>query len=545
MVNYSKIADKIFQIVKGYDHQPLMYNDRGDEISNPEEARKFFIKDPNYMVSLDESEDTIRFIRNSNIPLEELESLMKHIKQLAQSYMLKTHINVFGKTISPREFSYEVEKVRGREENKSDVLESTVETIETIITPVAEASLSRLHGSKKTSYQTLESVRLVIRHRQAVDEERHGARSRAIHSIFLETNGERFRFPHNHLPGARAMARHIYEGGEMSDNIGQYIVNQTGNFIKLREFYRYARSNKLINEGSEDIVKVVRENISQIRDTLGKLSGAKSYSRVKEEVESQEECAEEEKSDDSLVDMFTVKKFDEKIGEILPLVNKLVTEKQNWKAKIEEASKEVFTIYREELSEDDIFEFENPIQKLGYKIRKISERVQEESSLSKFVARVGDKLSEGEEISDFEKTVVRNVLENLEEVDKPKQEEAGLDVIENIVEGYGKKLSKYDDRVLFEEETYAKVLVNGKDIFRGDYVGIEELCEFLSKKLSTRYFLCEYPSEGETFGVEYFDLYDLLDENMFDGSEINIGNRKGKQINLKFVSDKIFEKKIK
>lgn len=445
MVNYDKIADKIFQIVKGYGHQPLMYNVRGDEISNPEEARKFFIKEPNYMISLDDDQDTVRFIRNSSIPLEELESVMKHIKQLAQSYMMKTHLSAFGKTISPKAFADEAEKVKGREKNKDDV----VETVE-LVGDIAEASLTRLHGSRKTSYQTLESVRIIVRHRQAVDEEKHGARSRAIQSIFLEKDGERFRFPHNYLPGARAMARHMYEGGDTTDSIGQHIVEQTGNFIKLREFYRYARTNKLINENSEDIVKVVRENIDQIRNSLGKLAGAKSYGRIKEEIQDQEGTVQEEATDDSLVDMFTVKKFDEKIGDILPLVNRLVTEKQNWKQQIEEASKGKFVIYREELSEDEILEFENPVQKLGYKIKKISERVQEETSLSKFVARVGDKLQEGEELSDFEKSVVRNVLENLEEVDRPKQEEAGLDIIDNVMEGIGKRLSKYDDRFLFE-----------------------------------------------------------------------------------------------
>lgn len=598
MINYDKVSDKIFQIIKGYGHRPIMYNTRGDEVSNPEEARKFFVKEPNYMVSLDEDEDVLRLVRNGSIPLETMEPVMKHIKQLAQSYMLNTYLSSFGQTVSPKEFADEAEKVKGREKNKSDVVESSTheeemwqvhipaniydgkyydkrtvpyrvskdvaatkeeaieyvnnnkekvladldqkrmrvgdrsiryvgkpveknvffkdiyhvrpitvgrrmgETVE-LVGDIAEASISRLHGSKKTSYQTLESVKVIVRHKSAVDEEKHGARSRAIHSIFLERAGERFRFPHNYLPGARAMARHMYEGGELHDTIGSYIIEQTGNYIKLREFYRYARSNKLINEDSEDIVKVVRENIDQIKNTLGKLTGAKSYGRIKEELEEREETVAEELTDESLVDMFTVKKFDEKIGDILPLVNKLVTEKNNWKQKIEEASKEKFTIYREELSEDEIFEFENPLQKLGYNIKRLSERVQEETSLSRFVARVGNKMMEGEELSDFEKAVVRNVLENVEEIDKPKQEDEGLDVIENIVEGFGKKLSKYDDRVLFESSEWVKdsrlfslsgihgrhrevfyELLDGMDPSRGfgpeDWV--EEMNKFLTKR---------------------------------------------------------------
>lgn len=533
MINYDKVADKIFSIIKGYGHDLVMFSDEGSETANPEEARRFFIKEPNYMVTLDDSENTIRFIRNSNVPLDKLESLMKHIKQLSQSHMLKTHISAFGQTVSPKEYAHEVEKKKRRSQNKTGV----VETIVGVVGDIVEASLSRLHGSKKTSYQTLESVKVIVRHKSAVDEEKHGARSRAIHSIFLERAGERFRFPHNHLPGARAMARHMYEGGDMNDTVGHHIVEQTGNYIKLREFYRYTKSNKLINENSEDIIKVVKENIDQIRNTLGKLSGAKSYGRVKEEIQNQEESVQEELTDDSMVDMFTVKKFDERIGDILPLVNKLVTEKQNWKAKIEEASKEKFVIYREELSEDELLEFEHPAQQLGYKIKRLSERVQEETSLSRFVARAGNKLVEGEELSDFEKTVVRNVLENLEEVDKPKQEEAGLDVIEDVMESVSKRLERYDDRILFQEATNRErvyVLVNDEDIFNGKPIDLYELRKFLQKELDIIGSAlidnhCPYTGVYETD-----DLVEVLEMNFEDGAELDVGNQDGDWVNLKF-----------
>jgi hypothetical protein len=456
MVNFDKIADKIFSIIKGYGHDLIMYAENGNETSNPEEGRWFFVKEPNYMISLGDEDRNIKFNRNKNIPLEELEPLIKHIKQLGQSHMLNVQIKALGQdfekkpTVSPADFSYEIEKKKGRGENMDDV----VETVE-LVGDIVEASLSRLHGSTKTSYQTLESVKVIIRHRQTVDEEKRGSRSRAIQAIFLERAGERFRFPHNYLPGARAMARHMYEGGDIADAVGQHIVESTGDYIKLREFYKYARTNKLINENSEDIISVVKENIDRIKDSIGRLTGAKSYGKMKEQIEKNEKAVLENETDDSLVDLFTVKKFDEKIGDILPLVNRLVTEKSNWKAKIEEASKNPFQVYKEELSEEEIMEFENPMQRLGYKIKRLSERASEEGDIAKFVARAGNKLIEGETLSEFEKTVVRNVLENVEEVERP-TEEAGLDVIEAITESFAKKLSKYDDRVLFESYRSSK-----------------------------------------------------------------------------------------
>jgi hypothetical protein len=260
---------------------------------------------------------------------------------------------------------------------------------------------------------------MIVRHRKAVDEDVRGSRSRQIKAIFLEQGGERFRFPHNHLAGARAMARHMYEGGNMQDTIGEYIVESVSNMIKLNEFVRYARTNKLMNEASEDVVKTVKENINTLRNELKGLTGAKSYAKVSEAIAAREATVLEEDDTTDLQDMFTVRKFDEKIGDTLPLVRKLMNEKQAWRDALVEASQQTIYMHaKEELSEVDILEFNSPIQQVGYKIGKIAKRMVESGDLSEFVSKVAGKLIEGESISEFEKTIVRNVMENakIEEV---------------------------------------------------------------------------------------------------------------------------------
>ena len=142
---------------------------------------------------------------------------MKQLKNLAKQNLLNTQIKVFGKEITPKDFAYQAQKFK----------DNTMENV------VSEASLSRMSGSKKTSYQTLESVKIILRHRKPVSEEVRGSRSRQIQAIFLEQAGERFRFPQNHLAGARAMARHMYEGGNMQDTLGEYIIESVSNVIKL------------------------------------------------------------------------------------------------------------------------------------------------------------------------------------------------------------------------------------------------------------------------------------------------------------------------
>ena len=398
MINYEKVASKIFSIIKGHNHDLIMFTEDGMETSDAQEARRFFVKNPNYMVTLDGEARHIKINKNSNVALEDMESIMKQLKNLATANMLKTEIRVFGKEITPKDFAYQAKNMKG-----------------TAMENIQEASFSRMHGFKKTSYQTLESTKIVVRHRRPIEEEVQGSRARNIQAIFIEHAGERFRFPHNNLAGARAMARHINEGGEMQDTIGKYIIESINDYNKLMEFVRYARTNKLINEESEDVVKTVRESMNKIRREMSQFQGAKTYESIKKTVESSDVNVIEEDGEDvtELTDMFTVRKFDEKVGDILPIVKRLMDTKQEWRNALVEASeKEVFISGSSELSETEVFEFDSPVQRMGYQVKDVADRMIGESDLQTFVGKVAGKLIEGEEISAFEKKVVGNVLGN-------------------------------------------------------------------------------------------------------------------------------------
>ncbi len=402
MINYQKVAEKIFAIIKGQNHDVVMFTNDGAETSDPADARRFFVKEPNYMVTLDEENKDVKINKNKNIPLEAFEGLVDQLKKLAQTYMLNTQIRVFGQEIKPKDYAYQAKRYKDKD-TMSNVL---------------EASLSRPYGSKKTSYQTLESVKVIVRHRKPVDEEVRGARSRAIKEIFIERAGERFRFPYNYLTGARAMARHMNEGGEMTDTVGQYIIEKTGNLLKLKEFYQYVTRNKLINEASEDIISIVRENALTIKNELHRLQGLKTYGSIKERIEAQQANVIEEAGADDLKELFTVKKFDEGIGEILPLVNRLVSEKKAWRASIQEASGKPFMVVRtQDLQEEDVMIVGDPTQRVGYRLQGLVKRVAEESDLSRFVGYVAGKLVEGSTLNTFEKSIVKNVLGNVQIVE--------------------------------------------------------------------------------------------------------------------------------
>jgi len=445
MINYDKVAEKIFAIIKGFGYNLSMFTIDGMDTSVPSDGRRFYVKKPNFMVTLDEENAEVKINKNSRVTLDELESVLKQLKNLAKQNLLNTQIKIFGKEITPKDFAYQAQKYKGDSMNEDQIV---------------EASLSRMKGSKKTSYQTLESVKLIVRHRKPVAEEKRGARSRQIQAIFLEQGGERTHFPYNNLVGARAMARHMYEGGEFGDTIGAYIVETVGSILKLNEFVRYARTNKLMNEENQDVVKTVKENISVLRRELHGLTGATTYSSMSETIAAREVDVLEEDDVTDLQDMFTVKKFDEKLGDTLPLVRKLMNEKQAWRnALIEASTQTIFMHEKEELAEDDIMEFDNPIQKVGYKIKRVANRMVETGELQTFVKGVAGKLIEGQKINEFEKTVVRNVLENatVQETEETECDDCGCTVCEcgsfdRVMEGFALKIKMLEHEDIFEAE---------------------------------------------------------------------------------------------
>ena len=113
--------------------------------------------------------------------------------------------------------------------------------------------------------------------KKAVDEEVRGSRSRNIQAIYLENSaGERFQYPHNHLAGARAMLRHVKEGGTPYDDFGQHIIEQSKELSDLYKFERWVNKNGLI-EGNDDVVEVVKEQKNKIREHIKKLQSQSYY----------------------------------------------------------------------------------------------------------------------------------------------------------------------------------------------------------------------------------------------------------------------------
>ena len=236
--------------------------------------------------------------------------MMNQLKSLARTNMLDFDIRSFGKHIEPKNYAYKVKQNQ-----------------EQTMTDHVNEGMGPLSGSSKTSRQTLENVRLILKHRAPVNEESRGSRSRNISAIFVETGeGERFKYPFIHLNGARAMARHIASGGETHDIVGEAIVEMSSNLAQLKEFTKIVDKQQLVNENNRKVVLNVRRSMNSIKETIQRIQGARGYAKFVEGIALKEDSVQAEVSEetlDSYVQKFTKSSFEESLKDILPLVHRV------------------------------------------------------------------------------------------------------------------------------------------------------------------------------------------------------------------------------
>ena len=196
-------------------------------------------------------------------------------------------------------------------------------------------SESMMYGSKRRSYQAFESVKIIVQHSKSVDEAVPGARSRSIHGIYLErSDGERYKFPYNYLTGARAMARHVSEGGTPYDDLGKHILGMIGEMRDLSKFARMTRSHAMEDEAANDIRSKIVERYQGLKATLGAMSNQNGYKTYTENYKPSD--ADANGKLDEIKEIFTKKVWDQKMEQLLPAVGRALAS-----SKINEASPSV------------------------------------------------------------------------------------------------------------------------------------------------------------------------------------------------------------
>jgi hypothetical protein len=187
---------------------------------------------------------------------------------------------------------------------------------------------SALTGSSRTSHRKLEDTDLIIRHSEPIDPTQKGARSRKIKNLFIQNSeGERFKFPFVYLPGARAMQRHVANGGYPHDAGGKHIVKCCEEILKLSDFGRKVKHSTL-NDNAHGIIERAGQKLKQLRHHMECMSKQGYYESWAEGFEGDESNVIEmdDATMESYKDTFTVNKFDEALADVFPLLHAIMQE---------------------------------------------------------------------------------------------------------------------------------------------------------------------------------------------------------------------------
>ena len=299
-VDYDIVADRLFDQLKGFGHTITLNDNDGKQTLNAKKARYFYSNDQKFMVEINEEDRVIKIKYGENTDLSKLKKLEDTIRNgIAKKFIIGVdRLPYTGKDIELKDVH-----------NMAKVQES----------------LSPVMGGMKTSYQQTDGAKLIIRHSKPVNEEIHGSRSRNIKALFIENSqGERFKYPHIHLTAARAMTRHVAEGGTPYDEVGQKIIGLSEERGQLMQVARYIKGNGL-QEQANDVQFAVQQRLSEIKDLVSRYNPERLLADVHEADDSDL---------DALQEKLTKNVFDENIGSMLPRLNGYVKEYQ---AKMEAA----------------------------------------------------------------------------------------------------------------------------------------------------------------------------------------------------------------
>ncbi len=190
-------------------------------------------------------------------------------------------------------------------------------------------SESKLWGTSKTSFQDMGEAKIIVKHSQPVNYAVPAGRTMHIDSIYIENAaGERFRYPHRHLNGARAMATHVANGGTVYDAIGAHISGLSEELSKLRQFKNYTQRNGL-QEALSDISDLVLTRISDIKEQIAKLQRQNYYAEFAEAFKPSRELPIPEETVNTWIDALTIKTFNEELKSVFPFIYRLVDQPES------------------------------------------------------------------------------------------------------------------------------------------------------------------------------------------------------------------------
>jgi len=395
MQNLDLTAEELFNKIRGRFPSVTIGDAEGNVTNEPTQARYF---DFNFMnegrpvgkVSVSLDDKNIAVVYGEDLVANETEltkgnwyDFLKELRLFARKRALTFDTRDITKSnLDSRDYKF-LATNRGGEENMNE---------------------SKMYGTSRVSYQDFDGARLMIKHTESIDQTTPGGRAKKVGGLYIESaEGERFKYPYKHLTGARAMARHVAEGGNAYDDFGKHIVGMSEEMAKLRKFKTYMGRSAVMAESLSEYMDVVKTRIATVKKTLESLQRPAYY---KETFEAFAPAVMEDVPSDvaeNWIDQLTIKQFNEELADVFPYIYKLVSEA----TKAEELTAE--DLMSEKKSSPaggpacwDGYKIGNPKTKKGKDGKRVNNCVPEEQELEKGFEEMMGQFAEGFDPDEFE-----------------------------------------------------------------------------------------------------------------------------------------------
>jgi len=242
----SNMAKEVFQILKGSGRTLSLYDEHSNKVFEPDAARSIFSNDDKLMISIDPdgSDSSLNMYISKSADVDAMRQMIDNLRTTATRYNFLFNVRKYGKDLQPKDFAFK-----------------------------AAPMMESMWGTGRTSYQNVASSKLIVKHNGRIEEEKRGARSRRIGSIFVETaNGERFRCPVNSLTGARAYAKHLSSGGTPGDSFSNFIFAECEQQAKINRVRRHIRR---LGEGNEKLTEVSQALTQWVQESKRRITRSK------------------------------------------------------------------------------------------------------------------------------------------------------------------------------------------------------------------------------------------------------------------------------
>ena len=329
MRELDKISAALFDKIRArFDHVNIG-DENAQRVTDPESARFFnfdYVSENgenfgNVTISVID-EDSLKVYFGSNITdaLDEEQEIewyafLRGLREFARRNML----------------SFDVRDINRSNLDLKDIKQQSVSdaTYDKEELAIAESKLYGHGNNRRVSFGDIGTHKLIIKHRDQIDPERHGARARQIEHIFIETPvGERFLLDHVNLEGARATANHLRHGGRFGDEGSELINEMVREMASMRHFVRSMRNRTFEDAETNGMVEAAIYRYNEVRNNLKRFQGRKGHELLIDMCGGSYSNDEDEVDVDALRERFVKKIYDDRFNEALPYVYRAYKNKQ-------------------------------------------------------------------------------------------------------------------------------------------------------------------------------------------------------------------------